>query len=279
MHHATKPTGGGDLLVEFAAALRRLRQRAGSPSYQRMSSCTYYSVSTLCRADKGTTFPTKPVVLAYVDACSGYKAFWNDQYESVKHALEDGTTVKLSPWPGFDGPDPEHTPRFGTVPRLDEDTSCEDEDFLKLHGRQYGEILRIEHEYIYGSREETGWMEAYVKLLEIAAGRHGAPIEATSDTTEYAEEMQRIRRNSGLSLAEIASRTARLSATEDDEPERVGLSKSTISDLCNPACGRLPSPRSVRLFLEALGAAPDDIAYWLRIRDNITHSHLLRVQD
>ncbi|MCX5409809.1 hypothetical protein OHA37_38925 [Streptomyces sp. NBC_00335] len=58
-------------VAEFALALRKLRQDAGSPTYAAMARRSPYSVATLSRAAAGEQLPTLPVVLAYVAACGG----------------------------------------------------------------------------------------------------------------------------------------------------------------------------------------------------------------
>lgn len=278
MNSPAETGGGHDLLADLASALRRLRQRAGSPPYKRMSFDTYCSVATLSRADKGDKLPAKDVVLAYVQACGGDTDFWSSQYDDIKLAIRDGTHVEVDPWTGFEGPVAERVSMFGPAPRAG--AAAGDEDFLESYGKRSDEILRIEHEYVYGSRQETGWLKAYATLLTFATGRQPElDLDATIGVTEYATEMRRIRRNSGLSLTEIAARTRSLEEPESDGSTQKGISKSAISDLCNPACTRLPSPRTVRLFLKALGADLDNVAYWLELRDNIAQAHLLRYRE
>ncbi|MER7519542.1 helix-turn-helix domain-containing protein [Streptomyces sp. NPDC126499] len=75
-------------VAEFALALRRLRQAAGSPTYAEMADRPgSYSVATLSRAAGGEQLPTLPVVLAYVVACGGDEADWQARWHSVVERL------------------------------------------------------------------------------------------------------------------------------------------------------------------------------------------------
>ncbi|MEU5774162.1 helix-turn-helix transcriptional regulator, partial [Streptomyces venezuelae] len=61
---------GGELTA-FAAELRRLREKAGSPPYRRLARDAHYSSTTLADAASGRRLPSLPVTLAYVRACGG----------------------------------------------------------------------------------------------------------------------------------------------------------------------------------------------------------------
>ncbi len=62
--------------AQFAARLRDLRERAGSPSFRQMARITHYSSSTLAEATAGKRLPTEPVVKAFVTACGEDPAEW-----------------------------------------------------------------------------------------------------------------------------------------------------------------------------------------------------------
>lgn len=67
---------GDDFVVQFAAQLRDLRERAGSPSFRQLARVTHYSSSTLAEATAGKRLPTEPVVKAFVTACGEDCAEW-----------------------------------------------------------------------------------------------------------------------------------------------------------------------------------------------------------
>lgn len=58
-------------VAAFAAELRRLRDRAGRPSYRDMGRAANVAFSSLSQADSGYTLPTAEMVEAYVRACGG----------------------------------------------------------------------------------------------------------------------------------------------------------------------------------------------------------------
>jgi hypothetical protein len=65
-----------DAVGRFAADLRELRVRAGSPSYRQLARTTHYSSSTLAGAVAGKRLPTEPVLVAFVTACGGDPDEW-----------------------------------------------------------------------------------------------------------------------------------------------------------------------------------------------------------
>ncbi|GAB3744356.1 hypothetical protein GCM10027598_78780 [Amycolatopsis oliviviridis] len=71
-------------MSQFAGDLRRLRERAGSPPYRELSKRANYSASTLSDAAGGRRLPTLAVTLAYVRACDGDVAGWQERwYQTV----------------------------------------------------------------------------------------------------------------------------------------------------------------------------------------------------
>lgn len=195
-------------LVEFAAALRRLRKRAGQPTFRAMARRAHYSPATFCRAESGTRVPSLGATLAYVRACGGDEKLWRAQHAQLLAARRDDRRVVFYPWRGF-------TP--GRDEELDELVSA---------------------------------VEAY--LLD----RGG--VESLADA------MRRMRAESGLTLAQIAERTARPEIAEQIGGK--GLPVSTIGDLCNPAHGRVPSKRTLRGFLLALDAPEAALSTWEEAR-------------
>ncbi|MET8682932.1 hypothetical protein ABZV77_01850 [Streptomyces sp. NPDC004732] len=73
---------GGEL-TGFAADLRRLREKAGSPPYRRLARDAHYSSTTLADAAGGRRLPSLPVTLAYVRACGGDVAVWEARWRAL----------------------------------------------------------------------------------------------------------------------------------------------------------------------------------------------------
>ena len=70
----------GGPLVQFAADLRRLREKAGSPPYRKLAKTARYSSTTLADAAAGRKLPSLPVTLAYVAACAGDTRAWEARW-------------------------------------------------------------------------------------------------------------------------------------------------------------------------------------------------------
>ncbi|MEV6601987.1 hypothetical protein AB0M36_34810 [Actinoplanes sp. NPDC051346] len=76
----------GDPLVEFAAGLRKLREKAGSPSYRSLAVLANFSAATLAAAAAGRKLPTLQVARAYVRACGGDVTEWEDRWRVLARA-------------------------------------------------------------------------------------------------------------------------------------------------------------------------------------------------
>ncbi|MCA2215722.1 fascin domain-containing protein [Jidongwangia harbinensis] len=76
----------GDPLIEFAAGLRRLREKAGNPSYRSLSGTANFSAATLAAAASGRKLPTLQVTRAYVRACHGDVAEWEGRWHALARA-------------------------------------------------------------------------------------------------------------------------------------------------------------------------------------------------
>ncbi|ROP33914.1 ATP-binding protein [Couchioplanes caeruleus] len=76
----------GDPLVEFAAGLRKLREKAGSPSYRSLAVLANFSAATLAAAAAGRKLPTLQVTRAYVRACGGDVAEWEGRWRVLAGA-------------------------------------------------------------------------------------------------------------------------------------------------------------------------------------------------
>ncbi|MCE7004266.1 hypothetical protein LWC34_15685 [Kibdelosporangium philippinense] len=103
-----------DVLLSFAADLRGLRDKAGSPTYRELSKVAHYSPSVLSEAANGRTRPSLAVTLAYVDACGGDR----DEWEQRWHALNDRQPAvatsddEVPPYVGLAAFQPDDTDRF-----------------------------------------------------------------------------------------------------------------------------------------------------------------------
>lgn len=70
-------------LLQFAADLRRLREKAGSPTYRDLSRRAHYSPAALSEAAAGRKLPTLALMLAYVDACRGDRKAWETRWREL----------------------------------------------------------------------------------------------------------------------------------------------------------------------------------------------------
>ncbi|MFE2756142.1 XRE family transcriptional regulator [Actinosynnema sp. NPDC059335] len=95
---------GDSPLLKFAADLRSLRDKAGGHSYRQLGARAHYSATTLSDAAGGRKLPTLAVTLAYVRACEGDVAEWEDRWRQV------AAEVLPTPEPG---PDEGHPPYAG----------------------------------------------------------------------------------------------------------------------------------------------------------------------
>jgi len=79
------PTAGP--VQSFAADLRTLRERAGSPKYLQMARQTGKSRTALAEAAGGDHLPTWETVAAFVTACRGDPDTWRVKWEQVRDDL------------------------------------------------------------------------------------------------------------------------------------------------------------------------------------------------
>ncbi|WP_370949151.1 helix-turn-helix domain-containing protein [Amycolatopsis sp. cg5] len=93
MPRPERPIEGDDsALAWFAEDLRRLREKAGKPTYRQLSSRAHYSAASLSEAAAGRKLPSLAVTLAFVDACDGDRGEWETRWRAV--------SAELSPPPG-----------------------------------------------------------------------------------------------------------------------------------------------------------------------------------
>ena len=71
-------------LHQFAAALRVLREKAGTPTYTKMARASGKSRTALAEAAGGDHVPTWPTVEAYVLACGGDPDAWLVRWEQLR---------------------------------------------------------------------------------------------------------------------------------------------------------------------------------------------------
>jgi Helix-turn-helix domain len=120
-----------DNVGAFARDLRVLRSKAGL-DYPDMAEKSHYTMRTLASAAGGLRLPTLPVLIAYVKACGGDVAEWEERWGKLiksgkkGHAAlpaagtnaasdDPGIVADRAPRPGAAGPVPPNPPRSGEV--------------------------------------------------------------------------------------------------------------------------------------------------------------------
>ncbi|MGW6498863.1 nSTAND1 domain-containing NTPase [Nonomuraea angiospora] len=114
------------MTVAFAADLRRLRERAGSPRYRELAQRAHYSASTLSEAASGRRLPSLEVTLAYVRACDGDVEEWETRWRQTAADTSAGKAGETddvmadgqSPYVGLQSFGPQDTHRFHGRDRL-----------------------------------------------------------------------------------------------------------------------------------------------------------------
>lgn len=100
----------------FATELRRLRAGAGNPGYRKMAERVEYSATTLSDAAGGRRLAPLPVVRAYVRACGGDPAEWEQRWRAVAADLADGqdaaSSAQQPPYQGLASFQPTDADRF-----------------------------------------------------------------------------------------------------------------------------------------------------------------------
>ncbi|OJF10065.1 nSTAND1 domain-containing NTPase [Couchioplanes caeruleus] len=95
------PAGGP--VERFAAGLRELRENAGRPGYRDLARRAHFSVTTLSVAAAGRQLPSLAVTLAYVEACGGDRATWEQRWRETAAALADVETTCAAAEPPYRG--------------------------------------------------------------------------------------------------------------------------------------------------------------------------------
>ncbi|CCH34395.1 hypothetical protein ABZ816_11255 [Actinosynnema sp. NPDC047251] len=94
----------GSALTDFALDLRRLRTRAGTPSYRQLARWALYSPTTLSDAAGGKKLPSLAVTTAFVRACGGDEAEWARRWRELSTELAETPTPgdgDTAPYPGL----------------------------------------------------------------------------------------------------------------------------------------------------------------------------------
>ncbi|MEV5977437.1 WD40 repeat domain-containing protein [Streptomyces sp. NPDC052114] len=120
------------MLTAFAADLRRLREKAGSPPYRRLARDAHYSSTTLADAAGGRRLPSLPVTLAYVRACGGDTAIWEARWRALGAQLAAAETAARETAAGVE-PDAGERARHGPYVGL---ASFQPEDAAWFFGRE-----------------------------------------------------------------------------------------------------------------------------------------------
>jgi hypothetical protein len=93
-------------------------------------------------------------------------------------------------------------------------------------------------------------------------------IEAFGSVHDLAIDMDRLREQSGMTLARIEERTADDDIVKMTDVKRISL--KTLSDMCNSHKGSLPLPQTLIGFLMAIGIPEEDIKAMVSVRDQLS---------
>lgn len=104
------PPGSSEIIANFAALLRGLREKSGNPSYRDMGKIAHYSYATLSRAAAGKTFPTKEATLAFVKGCGAPDGVWATLYDESRAALASAQAEEQKPSEPHDAEAPVRAP-------------------------------------------------------------------------------------------------------------------------------------------------------------------------
>jgi hypothetical protein len=86
-------------VAEFASELRKLRDKAGRPSYRELSRQARFSVTVLSEAAGGRSLPTLAVVRGYVRACGGDECEWEERWRRAALQRRDEVASAACPAP------------------------------------------------------------------------------------------------------------------------------------------------------------------------------------
>ncbi|MBM9506416.1 nSTAND1 domain-containing NTPase [Actinacidiphila acididurans] len=91
---------GNTHLLRFAADLRLLREKAGSPTYRQLALRAHASAASLSVAASGRKLPTLAVTMAYVEGCGGDTGAWRQRWHDVAAAVAVRGEFPGGPGPG-----------------------------------------------------------------------------------------------------------------------------------------------------------------------------------
>ncbi|MET9626499.1 hypothetical protein ABZX92_03455 [Lentzea sp. NPDC006480] len=110
---------GDEILLRFAADLRKLREKAGNPTYRELSRLAHYSAASLSQAAAGHKLPSLAVTRAYVRVCDGDEAEWTARWHEVSAALaQPAEPDEEAPYVGLAAFQEEDADRFHGRERL-----------------------------------------------------------------------------------------------------------------------------------------------------------------
>lgn len=126
MPRRESPLDEGDgALVRFARDLRKVREKAGNPTYRELSAQAHYSVASLSEAASARKLPSLAVTLAYVTACDGDAHEWEARWHSTAAELAatfgeplDQTKDEPAPYAGLTAFQMDDSDRFFGRERL-----------------------------------------------------------------------------------------------------------------------------------------------------------------
>ena len=84
-----------DGLEDFARDLRTLRAKA-ELDYPEMAETSHFSMKTLAAAAGGLRLPTLPAAVAYVRACGGNVAEWEDRWQKLAAKITEAAKKRRS---------------------------------------------------------------------------------------------------------------------------------------------------------------------------------------
>ncbi|MBB4693151.1 nSTAND1 domain-containing NTPase [Paractinoplanes abujensis] len=99
-------------MLQFAGDLRRLRRRAGEPTYRELGRRTNYSAAALSEAVSGRRLPSLAVTVAFVRACDGDADEWTDRWRRLADAQPGAPGAPPSPYVGLAAYQVEDADRF-----------------------------------------------------------------------------------------------------------------------------------------------------------------------
>jgi conflict system STAND superfamily ATPase len=88
-------------LLRFAGDLRRLRRRAGLPTYRELGRRTNYSAAALSETVAGRRLPSLAITLAFVRACDGDVGEWTGRWRQLAAAHPGAGDEVAAPYVGL----------------------------------------------------------------------------------------------------------------------------------------------------------------------------------